>query len=64
MKVIDDVYNYLNENDKNKDDDNYDYVCVVVISSYVNDLSDFSSYYGIDDYEFLIGIGMNVYVNV
>lgn len=64
MKVIDDVYNYLNENDKNKDDDNYDYVCVVVISGYVNDLSDFSSYYGIDDYEFLIGIGMNVYVNV
>lgn len=39
-------------------------MCVVVISGYVNDLSEFSSYYGIDDYEFLIGIGMNVYVNV
>lgn len=64
MKVTDDVYNHLNENDKNKDDDNYDHACAAATSGHVNDLSDFSSHHGIDDYEFLTGTGTNVYANV
>lgn len=64
MKVADDVYNHLNENDKNQDYDNYDHACAAATSGHVNDPSDFRSHHGIDDYEFLTGTGTNVYANV
>lgn len=65
MKVTDDVYNHLNEKDKNLDDDNYDHACATAISGHVNDLSVYSSHHGIDDdYELSAGTGTNDYANL
>lgn len=55
MIIMDDVYNYLNEKGEIQDEDIYDYVCVVVISSYFKDLDDYSNIYNMDDGIIMLG---------
>lgn len=49
MSLTDDVYNHLNEKDKNEDDNNYDHAyAAAATSGHVNDLSEYSNHHGLD----------------
>lgn len=58
---MDDVYNYLNEEEEIQDGDIYDYVCVVIKNGYVMIMSDYSNYYGLNDDYKLVGRGIDDY---
>lgn len=60
MKVTDDVYNHLNEKDKNQDDDNYDHACAATTSGHVHELSEYSNHRGLDSH-FSAGMGTDDY---
>lgn len=60
VTVTDDVYNHLNEKDKNHDDDNYDHVCAATTSGHVHELSEYSNHHGLDSH-FSAGMGTDDY---